>query len=101
MPNMGFNMPKMGTIEQPDPLHQPASMADSLFSSTRQRVLGHLFGQPERSFFANELIGLVGAGSGAVQRELKRLEMCIRDRCFPKDVKALVRTGHDLSLIHI
>ena len=70
---MGFNMPTMGTIEQPEPLHQLASMADSLFSSTRQRVLGHLFGQPDRSFFANELIGLVGAGSGAVQRELKRL----------------------------
>jgi predicted nucleotidyltransferase len=32
-----------------------------------------LFGQPERSFFANELIGLTGSGSGAVQRELKRL----------------------------
>jgi len=48
-------------------------MADALFSSTLQRVLGYLYGQPERSFFANELIGLVGAGSGAVQRELKRL----------------------------
>jgi len=37
-------------------------------------VLGFLFGQPERSFFATELIKLVGAGSGAVQRELARLE---------------------------
>jgi len=36
-------------------------------------VLALLFGQPERSFFTNELIGLVGAGSGAVQRELRRL----------------------------
>lgn len=33
----------------------------------------YLFRQPERSFFANELIGLTGSGSGAVQRELKRL----------------------------
>jgi predicted nucleotidyltransferase len=49
-------------------------LADALFSSTQQRVLGFLFGQPERSFFATELIGLVGAGSGAVQRELARLE---------------------------
>lgn len=55
------------------PLNQPVSLADALFSSTQQKVLGYLFGQPERSFFANELIGLVGAGSGAVQRELKRL----------------------------
>ena len=41
---------------------------------TQQRVLGLLFGQPDRSFYATELIGLVGAGSGAVQRELARLE---------------------------
>jgi predicted nucleotidyltransferase len=36
-------------------------------------VLGLLFGQPERSFYATELIGLAGIGSGAVQRELARL----------------------------
>lgn len=51
-----------------------ASLADALFSTTQQRVLGLLFGQPSRSFYATELIGLVGAGSGAVQRELERLE---------------------------
>jgi len=48
-------------------------MADALFTATQQRVLGLLFGQPERSFFATELIGLAGSGSGAVQRELHRL----------------------------
>lgn len=46
----------------------------ALFTETQQRVLGHLFGQPERSFYAKELIKRTGAGSGAVQRELKRLE---------------------------
>lgn len=51
-----------------------ASLADALFSTTQQRVLGLLFGQPERSFYASELIALVGAGSGAVQRELARLQ---------------------------
>ncbi len=49
------------------------SMADALFSSTQQRVVGLLFGQPQRSYYANELISLTGSGSGAVQRELKRL----------------------------
>jgi len=49
-------------------------LSDALFSNTQQRVLAFLFGQPERSFFATELIGLTGGGSGAVQRELKRLE---------------------------
>ena len=49
------------------------SVADALFTSTQQRVLGLLFGQPERSFFTKELIDMTGAGSGAVQRELRRL----------------------------
>ncbi len=49
-------------------------LSDALFSNTQQRVLAFLFGQPERSFFATELIALAGGGSGAVQRELKRLE---------------------------
>jgi predicted nucleotidyltransferase len=53
--------------------HQ-AGLADALFSSTQQRVLGMLFGQPDRSFYATELIGLLGVGSGAVQRELARLQ---------------------------
>lgn len=48
-------------------------LSDALFTTTQQRVLALLFGQPDRSFFANEVIGLTGSGSGAVQRELKRL----------------------------
>lgn len=48
-------------------------MADALFSSTQQRLFSLLFGHPERSFYANELITLAGSGSGAVQRELQRL----------------------------
>jgi predicted nucleotidyltransferase len=49
-------------------------LADALFSTTQQRVLGLLFGQPERSYYATELIGLTGGGSGAIQREIARLE---------------------------
>lgn len=60
MPILGITMPKMGIL-------------DALFSTTRQRVLGFLFGQPGRRFYANELIALTGSGSGAVQRELRRL----------------------------
>jgi len=48
--------------------------ADALFTKTQQRVLAVLYGQSERSFYANEIIGLAGSGSGAVQRELARLE---------------------------
>ena len=50
------------------------SLADALFSNTQQRVLGLIFGQPDRSFYATELIKLIGSGSGVVQRELVRLE---------------------------
>ena len=79
-------MPSMGTsnsIPSPRPTHRrasaslagerPTSLADALFTTTQQRLLGLLFGQPSRSFFATELIALTGSGSGAVQRELKRL----------------------------
>lgn len=61
----------MGTNTKAAPTK--TSLADALFSGTQQRVLGLVFGQPERSFYATELIGLTGAGSGAVQRELARL----------------------------
>lgn len=52
---------------------QPVSLGEALFSGTRQKVLGLLFGQPERWFTLSELIQLARAGSGAVQREVERL----------------------------
>lgn len=50
------------------------SLANALFTTTQQRLFGLLFGQPGRSFFVTELIGLAKVGRGAVQRELSRLE---------------------------
>lgn len=64
---MGMMPPEIGRPS-------PSGLADALFTSTQQRVLGLLFGQPDRSFYATEIIRLAGAGRGAVQRELKRLE---------------------------
>ncbi len=64
--------PRKGVQRVADPVH--VSVADALFTATQQRVLALLFGQPERSFFTKELIGLAGGGSGAVQRELSRLQ---------------------------
>jgi predicted nucleotidyltransferase len=66
-------MPNMGINKVSAQLKQRTSLVDALFSSTQQRVLGMLFGQPDRSFFATELINMLGVGSGAVQRELARL----------------------------
>jgi len=48
-------------------------MADALFPKGRQRVLAVLFGNPDRSFYANEVIALAQSGTGAVQRELAAL----------------------------
>jgi hypothetical protein len=42
------------------------TLADALFTKTQQRVLRVLFGHPERSFCASELIREAGTGSGAV-----------------------------------
>lgn len=68
MPNMG-----MRTKTRVSKIQKRTNLADALFSTVQQRVLAYLFGQPERSFFATELIKLAGGGSGAVQRELARL----------------------------
>lgn len=77
MPEMGIKNAikplKPRSVGQRAPVRARTGLADALFSATQQRVLALLFGQPERSFFTNELIGLVGAGSGAVQREVRRL----------------------------
>ena len=53
-----------------------SSLADALFPKVRQRVLGVLFGNVGRSFYANEVIALAQSGTGAVQRELVALADC-------------------------
>ena len=85
IPKLGIKMPNMGrhsvtkgsrTARRRAPASGadgPTSVADALFTTTQQRVLALLFGQPVRSFFATELNELTGSGSGAVRRELKRL----------------------------
>lgn len=49
------------------------SLGDALFTKTQRRVLGLLFGNPDRSYYANEIVRFAGAGTGTVQRELGRL----------------------------
>jgi len=50
------------------------SITDALFTRTQQRVLAELFGNTSRSYYASEIIARAQIGSGAVQRELARLE---------------------------
>ena len=68
IPNMGIKKPRSRTPSR------PTSVADALFTHVQQRVLGVLFGNPGRTFYANEIIALANSGTGAVQRELQLLE---------------------------
>jgi predicted nucleotidyltransferase len=64
---MGIYAPVMGsTILASD-------LAAALFGKVRRNVLALLYGSPDRSFFLREITRAVGAGQGAVQRELERL----------------------------
>ena len=58
-------IPNMGT--------QSSKLSDALFSKTQRRLLALLFGNPERSYYANEIVRAAGVGVGAVQRELQGL----------------------------
>ncbi len=49
------------------------SLANVLFTKTQQRVLGLLYGQPEQSFYLNQVVSLANIGKGTVNRELERL----------------------------
>lgn len=60
-------IPYMGIIVQGKGLWR------ALFTRTQRRLLGLLYGHPDRSFYANELVRLAGVGTGSVQRELARL----------------------------
>ena len=73
VPYLGTIVPNMGTPVHGRTGRPTTSLGDALFSGTRQRVLGLLFGNPARSYYAKELIRLAAGGAGAVQRELERL----------------------------
>ncbi len=69
VPESGMILPEMGRISTPT----RTGLADALFTPVQQRVLGLLFGQPERRFQSGELIRLAHGGTGAVHRQLARL----------------------------
>lgn len=69
IPKSGTIVPEMGTIPKPP----RSGVASALFTPVQQRVLGLLYGQPERRYQSAEMIRLVGSGTGAVHRQLQRL----------------------------
>jgi len=52
---------------------KPDQVSLLLFGSTRREVLALLLGRPDERFYLREIVRAVGAGFGAVQRELKQL----------------------------
>jgi len=70
VPISGMIIPEMGSRGT----DEAVGIADALFTPVQQRVLGLLFGQPERRFQSAELIRLAHGGTGAVHRQLARLE---------------------------
>jgi uncharacterized protein len=66
VPNMGTIVPSMSTTH--------AQFAGrSLFGHTRGALLAILYGHADQSFYVRQLVRAVGAGHGALQRELKHL----------------------------
>jgi predicted nucleotidyltransferase len=53
---------------------EAVSISGALFSKVQQRVLALIFGHPERSFYTSEIVRRINSGTGAVERELSRLE---------------------------
>lgn len=50
-----------------------SQLADALFTTTQQNVLGLLYTQPERSFYTKEILRLTGMGVATIKRELDRM----------------------------
>lgn len=48
-------------------------MSPSLFGQTRGALLALLYGHADQSFYVRQLVREIGAGHGAIQRELKQL----------------------------
>lgn len=49
------------------------TIGDALFTKAQQKVLAVLFGQPDQSFYLNELVRIADMGRGAISRELSKL----------------------------
>lgn len=50
-----------------------SQLSDALFTETQQKVLGLLYGQPQRSFYTKEILRLTGMGVATIKRELDRM----------------------------
>lgn len=47
-------------------------IGDALFTKSQQKVLGLLYGRPDKSFYTNEIVRWANMGKGTICRELTR-----------------------------
>lgn len=66
---MGVKKPKLGVTDVPE-----TGIGSALFSKVQQRLLALVFGHPETSFYMSQIVRTLRSGTGAVERELARLE---------------------------
>lgn len=50
-----------------------SQLGDALFTATQKKVLGLLYGQPDRSFYTKEILRITGMGVATIKRELDRM----------------------------
>ncbi len=68
IPILGIMIPFMGMNKE-----TPFGIGDALFTKTQRQVLGLLFGNPDRTYYINEIVRKAEVGIGTVQRELEKL----------------------------
>ncbi len=49
------------------------NIGDALFTKAQQKVLTLLFGQPDKSYYLNEIVRYAAMGKGVISRELAKL----------------------------
>ena len=72
-------------------LSDRSGLAAALFSPVLRRVLGLLFGRPDRTYQSAELIRLAGSGTGAAHRVLTRLAAAGRYPVLARGLEAVQR----------
>jgi len=50
-----------------------SQLGDALLTTTQRKVLGLLYGQPQKSFYTKEILRLTGMGVATIKRELDRM----------------------------
>ena len=50
-----------------------SQIGDALFTTTQQKVLGLLYGRPDKTFFTKEILRTTGMGVATIKRELDRM----------------------------